>query len=119
MVNFDAHTKPILSIQVTELQDWFFIGFTMNHSVVDGTSFIHFITTLSEIFNLGNNIINNTIIPAISRVPIFGCKPWVDDKNNSDNEAILKLPHLEPEEFIDHGFEPGPLRERIFHFSRR
>lgn len=86
MVNFDSHTKPILSIQVTELQDGFFIGFTMNHSVVDGTSFIHFITTLSEIFNLRDNI------PKISKLPIFGCKPWIDDKNNSDNEAILKLP---------------------------
>ncbi|KNA06369.1 hypothetical protein SOVF_181650, partial [Spinacia oleracea] len=57
-VNYDGHTRPLLSIQVTELLDGVFIGFTMNHSIADGISLWHFISTLSEIFlHLdGNNI---------------------------------------------------------------
>ncbi|KAL2928376.1 hypothetical protein RDABS01_034015 [Bienertia sinuspersici] len=62
-VNYDGHTRALVSIQVTELTGGVSIGFTMNHSVVDGTSFIHFVTTLSEIFNSEEN--NNT---KISRV---------------------------------------------------
>ncbi|XP_056697144.1 uncharacterized acetyltransferase At3g50280-like [Spinacia oleracea] len=49
-VNYDGHTKSLLSIQVTELIDGVFIGFSINHGVVDGTSFIHFVNVLSEIF---------------------------------------------------------------------
>ena len=50
IINYDGHTKALLSIQVTELLDGVFIGFSMNHSVVDGTSFVHFVNSLSEIF---------------------------------------------------------------------
>ncbi|XP_021753453.1 uncharacterized acetyltransferase At3g50280-like [Chenopodium quinoa] len=56
MVNHDGHTRALLSIQVTELLDGVFIGFTMNHSVGDGTSFLHFISVLSEIFWSEENI---------------------------------------------------------------
>ncbi|KAG4193873.1 hypothetical protein ERO13_A06G019650v2 [Gossypium hirsutum] len=36
-INYDGHTKPLLSIQVTELVDGVFIGCSMNHAVADGT----------------------------------------------------------------------------------
>ncbi|CAO2814920.1 unnamed protein product [Amaranthus hypochondriacus] len=107
-VNYDGHTKALLSIQVTELQDGLFIGFSMNHGVVDGTSFTHFISMLSEIFNRTEN---NT---SISRGPIFNYNPF----KKFDLGTIIKVPCLEPEKLIEYGFEPGPLRERIFHFSR-
>lgn len=108
MVNYDGHTKPLLSIQVTELLDGVFIGFTMNHSVVDGTSFIHFVSTLSEIFRSeGEGGENPT---QISRVPLY--KMYAPEGYG----PIFKLPYLEPEEFIIR-YDPGPLRERIFHFS--
>ena len=50
MVNYDGHTKPLLSVQVAELLEGVFIGFTMNHIVADVTSFIHFVSSLSEIY---------------------------------------------------------------------
>ncbi|XP_021753447.1 protein ENHANCED PSEUDOMONAS SUSCEPTIBILTY 1-like [Chenopodium quinoa] len=109
IVNHDGHTRALLSIQVTELLDGVFIGFTMNHSVVDGTSFTHFVSMLAEIFRSDGHATK------ISRVPIFNNKPWINNYVNP-NDA-LKLPYLEPEEFMEHGYEPGPLRERIFHFS--
>ncbi|KMS94817.1 hypothetical protein BVRB_015060 [Beta vulgaris subsp. vulgaris] len=120
MVNHDGHTRALLSIQVTELLDGVFIGFTMNHSVVDGTSFIHFLNMLSELFRLEDQFCDDTTTLKISRVPIFNYKPWIDSTICGDNEdvvPVLKLPYLEPEEFISHGYEPGPLREQIFHFS--
>ncbi|KAI3893876.1 hypothetical protein MKX03_025208 [Papaver bracteatum] len=36
-VNYEGLSKPLLSIQVTELIDGIFIGFSMNHSVCDGS----------------------------------------------------------------------------------
>ncbi|XP_021738762.1 protein ENHANCED PSEUDOMONAS SUSCEPTIBILTY 1-like [Chenopodium quinoa] len=109
IVNHDGHTRALLSIQVTELLDGVFIGFTMNHSVVDGTSFTHFVSMLSEIFRSDDHTTK------ISHVPIFNVKPWINNYVSPNN--TLKLPYLEPEEFIEHGYETGPLRERIFHFS--
>lgn len=38
-VNHDGHERPLLSIQVTELVDGVFIGCSMNHAIVDGTSY--------------------------------------------------------------------------------
>ncbi|RZC52803.1 hypothetical protein C5167_021233 [Papaver somniferum] len=42
MVNHDGHRIPLLSVQVTELVDGYFIGCSINHAVVDGMSFWHF-----------------------------------------------------------------------------
>ncbi|KAJ8450958.1 hypothetical protein Cgig2_032583 [Carnegiea gigantea] len=108
IVNYDGHTKALLSIQVTELLDGVFMGFSMNHSVVDGTSFIHFVSSLSEIFRSGPQ--GNEGPVKISRVPLY--KMHAPEGYG----PIFKLPHLEPEEFIIR-YDPGPLRERIFHFS--
>ncbi|PPD85854.1 hypothetical protein GOBAR_DD17233 [Gossypium barbadense] len=49
-INYDGHTRPLLSIQVTELVDGVFIGCSMNHVLGDGATFWHFFNTLSEIF---------------------------------------------------------------------
>ncbi|CAJ1973406.1 unnamed protein product [Sphenostylis stenocarpa] len=49
-VNYDGHTMPLLSIQVTELVDGVFIGCSMNHAVGDGTSYWNFFNTWSQIF---------------------------------------------------------------------
>ncbi|XP_074314718.1 putative acetyltransferase At3g50280 [Silene latifolia] len=115
-VNYDGHTGPLLSVQVTELIDGIFIGFTMNHTIADGTSFWHYITSLSEIFRQlkddGENEDECDVIP-ISRKPIL--KTLFPDY---DYDKILKLPYLEPEEFIFR-YDPGPLRQRIFRFSSK
>lgn len=112
--NIDGYTKALLSIQVTELIDGVFIGFTMNHGVVDGTSFIHFVSMLSEIFR--SELTSDSTTIEISRVPVFNCKPWIKNISENKDAAVLKLPYL-PEEFKVQEPEPELLRERIFHFS--
>ncbi|KAE8676406.1 hypothetical protein F3Y22_tig00111614pilonHSYRG00083 [Hibiscus syriacus] len=49
MTNYDGIFEPLLGVQVTELADGIFIGVTINHAVVDVTSFWHFIHSWSEI----------------------------------------------------------------------
>ncbi|XP_021752970.1 uncharacterized acetyltransferase At3g50280-like [Chenopodium quinoa] len=113
-VNHDGHTRPLLSIQVTELLDGVFIGFTMNHSIADGTSLWHFISTLSQIFlQLDDNYDGpkENAIMSISHRPIF--EPFFPVGFG----PILKLPFLEPNEFITPNIDIGPLREKIFDFS--
>ncbi|KAJ8428334.1 hypothetical protein Cgig2_006520 [Carnegiea gigantea] len=96
------------SVDMT-LQDGMFIGFTMNHSTGDGTSLWHFISSLSEIFlQLHNGKYEDSL--SVSKKRIYG--PILPE----GYDRSLKLPYLEPEEFVFQ-FEPGPLRERIFHFS--
>ncbi|KAK9678108.1 hypothetical protein RND81_11G188400 [Saponaria officinalis] len=111
VVDYDGHTRALVSIQVTELDDGIFIGFTMNHSVADGTSLWHFINSLSEIFNsLDDNMVSAT--PKISHVPIF------DPVLPEGYSRIQKLPYLElPKELISCADVDPQLRERIFHFS--
>ncbi|KAM1027836.1 hypothetical protein EV1_040156 [Malus domestica] len=38
-LSYSGHFRPLAAVQVTELADAVFIGCTVNHSVVDGTSF--------------------------------------------------------------------------------
>ncbi|KAB1220192.1 hypothetical protein CJ030_MR3G017016 [Morella rubra] len=103
-VNYDGHTMALLSIQVTELEDGIFVGCSINHSIVDGTSFWHFLNSWSEIFRAdGNNI-------SITRPPIL--KRWFPEGYG----PIINLPFTHQDEFISR-FEASKLRERMFHFS--
>ncbi|MED6173278.1 hypothetical protein PIB30_057845 [Stylosanthes scabra] len=47
--DYEGTTMPLLAVQVTELNDGYFLGCTMNHAVVDGTSFWHFMNSWAEI----------------------------------------------------------------------
>ncbi|KAF3438982.1 hypothetical protein FNV43_RR17257 [Rhamnella rubrinervis] len=49
LLNYECISKPVIAVQVTELLDGIFIGCTMNHTVVDGSSFWHFFNTWSDI----------------------------------------------------------------------
>lgn len=104
-INHDGHTRPLLSIQVTELIDGVFIGCSMNHAVGDGTTFWHFFNTLSEIFqaNGEKNI-------KISRPPVL--VRWFAEGHG----PILNLPFSHQDEFISR-FEAPQLLERMFHIS--
>ncbi|XP_074277070.1 putative acetyltransferase At3g50280 [Silene latifolia] len=110
-VNYDGHRRPLLSIQVTELLDGVFVGFTMNHCIGDGTSLWHFISSLSEIYvQLMENQENYDI--AISRKPMF--KPYFPEGYG----PFLKLPGLEVDKSLTQPHNDlVMLRERIFHFS--
>ncbi|XP_074310445.1 putative acetyltransferase At3g50280 [Silene latifolia] len=112
-VNYDGHTKPLLSVQVTELVDGVFIGFTMNHCIADGTSLWHFISSLAEIFGQLNDDNQDNDKISVSKKPIFTRlfpEPGYD--------KICKLPPFEPEKDLFR-YDPGPLRVRLFHFSSR
>ncbi|XP_057522298.1 uncharacterized acetyltransferase At3g50280-like [Amaranthus tricolor] len=108
IVNYDGHYRALLSVQVTQLVDGVFVGFTMNHSVADATTLWHFIETLSEIYDLDAT---NSCPAMISRVPMY---------RTSFPEGIspnIKLPYVHPDEFISR-FDLGvQLRKRIFQFS--
>lgn len=104
-INHDAHTLSLLTIQVTELIDGIFIGCSLNHMAVDGTSFWHFFNSWCEIFNAKEE---KTI--TISKPPIH--KHWFPDGHG----PILSLPFTHHDQFIQR-HEVPKLRERIFHFS--
>ncbi|XP_074314724.1 uncharacterized protein LOC141649959 [Silene latifolia] len=95
--NYDFHTRPILSIQVTELVDGVFIGFTISHSAMDDTSFMHFVSVLSDIF-CSINTSGKSL--EISRVPIY--EDW----------PPIKLPYLGLEEVMTTK-RAGPLTDRV------
>ncbi|KMS99649.1 hypothetical protein BVRB_1g022170 [Beta vulgaris subsp. vulgaris] len=102
-VNYDGHTRPLLSIQVTELIDGIFIGCSMNHAIVDGTSFWHFWNVWSDIHRANNAV--------ITRLPIH--KRWFPDGYSSKD---MYLPFIDHKEFI-YRYDPPQLVGRFFHFS--
>ncbi|OMP01954.1 Transferase [Corchorus olitorius] len=61
--NIEGISKPLLAVQVTELEEAIFIACSINHSVVDGASFWHFFDSWSEI-SRGNSV-------HLSKIPIF------------------------------------------------
>ncbi|KAH7845549.1 hypothetical protein Vadar_003445 [Vaccinium darrowii] len=104
-INHDGHSMSLLSIQVTELTDGIFIGFSINHAVVDGTSYWHFWESLSNTFRAQEkNNLANFRLPILNR--------WFPDGYG----PVLNLPFSHHDQFISR-FEAPPLRERIFHFS--
>lgn len=101
--NFDGTSKPLLAVQVTELLDGLFLGLTVNHVVVDGTSFWHFLESWSEI---------SRGFDTISKTPVF--TRWVP--HNVDDLALIRLPTLDKNPWND--FVSPPLLERVFFFSK-
>ncbi|TYI75676.1 hypothetical protein E1A91_D06G022800v1 [Gossypium mustelinum] len=106
-INYDGHTRPLLSIQVTELVDGVFIGCSMNHVLGDGATFWHFFNTLSEIFQAQGDTKMK-----ISRPPVL--EKWFPEGHS----PLLNLPFTNQDEFITR-FEAPELLERMFHFSAK
>ncbi|KAI8548667.1 hypothetical protein RHMOL_Rhmol07G0292200 [Rhododendron molle] len=103
-VNHDGHSMSLLSIQVTELTDGIFIGCSINHMVVDGTSYWHFFEMLSHAFRAREEN------PEIPRPPVL--TRWFPEGYG----PVLNLPFTHHDQFISR-FKPPQLRERIFHLS--
>ncbi|KAK4268646.1 hypothetical protein QN277_025266 [Acacia crassicarpa] len=98
-ISYSGHSLPLVAVQVTELADAVFIGCTVNHAVVDGTSLWHFFNTFAEI-SRGAKISKS---PDLTRDTVF------------NSSAVLKVPAGGPKVTFD---DEQPLRERVFHFSR-
>ncbi|GMP69223.1 hypothetical protein CsSME_00028562 [Camellia sinensis var. sinensis] len=94
-VSYEGHFNPILAVQVTELADGAFIGFSVNHAVTDGTSFWNFFNSFAGVCRGGAR--------RISRPPNF-CR-----------DSVLGFPDGAPK--VTFSFD-APLPERIFSFSR-
>lgn len=99
-LSYAGHDKPLAAVQVTELNDAVFVGCTVNHAVVDGTSFWNFFNTFAEMARGAKKI---------SKSPDF-CRETV-----FNSSAVLALPAGGPSVTFS-GDEP--VREKIFHFSR-
>lgn len=99
-LSYAGHDKPLVAVQVTELNDGVFVGCSVNHAVVDGTSFWNFFNTFAEMAKG---------VKRISRSPVF-CRDTV-----FDSPAVLGFPEGGPSVTFS-GDEQ--LREKIFHFSR-
>ncbi|KAM3738985.1 hypothetical protein ACB098_09G171600 [Castanea mollissima] len=107
ILNHQGTSKPLLAVQVTELVDGIFIGCTLNHCVVDGSSFWHFFNTWSEI-SRGNNTNPTSISPPIFQRCYF--------------DGIIDFPLHIPfhhNEISDERSIPRPLKQKVFHFSKR
>ncbi|KAL7612660.1 uncharacterized acetyltransferase At3g50280-like [Lactuca sativa] len=100
MVSHDGHFNPLLAVQVTELQDGVFIGFSVNHAVVDGTSLWNFINTFAEVCR-GVKLITKQ--PCFTRESVL------------ISPAVLKVPADGLKVTFD---EFAPLCERVFSFTR-
>lgn len=99
-VSYDGHFKPIMVVRVTELADGVFIGCTVNHAVVDGTSFWNFFNTFAEVCRGATKI---STPPTFTRDSVL------------ISPAVLRFPKGGPAVTFS-GDEP--LSERIFSFSR-
>ncbi|KAI4389532.1 hypothetical protein MLD38_001748 [Melastoma candidum] len=107
-VGHDGHSQSLLTVQVTELEDGVFVGCSMNHCVVDGTSFWHFFNSFSEIFRAFTG--GKTDFEVISRPPVL--ERWFA----GNRKGPMNLSFRDAGEFLDR-FEAPVLQERIFHFS--
>ncbi|KAI4299444.1 hypothetical protein L6164_032905 [Bauhinia variegata] len=99
-VSYTGHFSPILAVQVTELSDGVFIGCSVNHAVIDGTSFWNFFNTFAEVCGEAKKISN---APDFHRDCVLV------------SEAVLRLPEGGPQVTFN---ADKPYRERIFTFSR-
>lgn len=97
----DETWRPLLAVQITELEDGYFIGCTLNHGVADGTSFWHFFNSWSEI---SRGFQFPSKLPSLER--------WFPE----DVDFPIQIPcsvEKSSDEFI-----PPPLEERFFRFSK-
>ncbi|GMY19045.1 uncharacterized acetyltransferase At3g50280-like [Fagus crenata] len=112
VMNYQGISKPLLAVQVTELVDGIFIGCTLNHCVMDGTSFWHFFNTWSE-FSKGNPDPTSQTPPIFQRCFFDGI---VDFPVHIPFHETL-IPDESDER--DERFIPPPMKQRIFHFSKK
>ncbi|KZV39744.1 hypothetical protein F511_08206 [Dorcoceras hygrometricum] len=98
--NIEGISKPLLAIQVTELEDGYFVGCTLNHSVGDGTSFWNFLNSWSEI---SRGFQFPSKLPSLNR--------WFPEYVDSQ----IRIPVLD-EKLLIRFISLPILEERVFHF---
>ncbi|KAK2657511.1 hypothetical protein Ddye_010563 [Dipteronia dyeriana] len=99
--NYEGTSKPLLAVQVTELVDGIFIGCTINHTALDGTSFWHFFNSWSEI---------SRGLDSLSKPPVL--ERWF----LHDTDCPFRIPVFKKEQ-LHKKFVSPPLQQRVFHFT--
>lgn len=103
--NYQGTSQPLLAVQVTELVDGIFIGFDINHLVVDAKSFWFFVNSWAEISNgfnkpteissfhrwFPNNIHPPIWFPFTKQVQIQQCEDSPHQIFHFTKEQILQL----------------------------
>ncbi|KAF0895843.1 hypothetical protein E2562_016573 [Oryza meyeriana var. granulata] len=97
-----TESRPLLSVQVTELADGIFVAMSLNHAVADGTTFWHFFNTWSEMSRGGGDI--SVPSPALERWFLDSCL------------VPIPLPFGKPEDMTRRRVEYPPVRECFLHF---
>ncbi|KAI9074033.1 hypothetical protein K1719_043997 [Acacia pycnantha] len=97
--SYQGTHKPLLAVQVTELVDGIFIGSSVNHTVADGRSMLHFLTSWSEI---------SRGVGMLSKPPTL--ERWFLD--GTDRPIRIRF----PKEKVSNS--QLLLQERVFHFSK-
>ncbi|KAI9114604.1 hypothetical protein K1719_014302 [Acacia pycnantha] len=101
--NYQGTHKPLFTVQVTELVDGFFMGFTVNHALADGKSLFHFLTCWSEIARGGG---------LLSKPPTL--ERWF--LNGIERPLRIRFPKEGDHE--KEKLNSPLLPERVFHFSK-
>ncbi|XVE82822.1 hypothetical protein DITRI_Ditri16bG0036300 [Diplodiscus trichospermus] len=101
--NYEGTSKPLLAVQVTELVDGIFIGCTINHLVVDGTSFWHFFNSWAEI---SRGLVHLSKPPVLQRWFLGG------------TDHPIRIPQSHFKRSHEDQFVSPPLQERVFHFTK-
>ncbi|KAI3836752.1 hypothetical protein MKW92_046149 [Papaver armeniacum] len=99
IVNYDGRTQPLLSVQVTELIDGFFLSCSMNHTVCDGRS-------------LGSSPTDNHI----SRLHVFDRSCLM---NKIEKDLPIRFPLSNVESWAGYKYTPPQLDERVFIFTHK
>ncbi|KAM0970745.1 hypothetical protein ACFX15_018179 [Malus domestica] len=112
--NYEGITKPLVAVQVTELVDGIFIGCSINHVVVDGTSFWHFFNTWSEISHVGPSGKISQPRPVFAREFYDGVIDLPIQLSFSNIQEIMTKKPL-----IRHGLSsPNSSQRVVFHFRK-
>ncbi|CAN6680096.1 unnamed protein product [Malus baccata var. baccata] len=104
--DYEGITNPLVAVQVTELVDGIFIGCSINHAVVDGTSFWHFFNTWSEISRVGPsgkilNLVLFSLLPFSNIQEIMTKKPLFGHGLSSPNSSQRVVFHFRKEKVVE------------------
>ncbi|CAL1391223.1 unnamed protein product [Linum trigynum] len=105
--NHHGFDHPLAAVQVTELSDGIFVGWTISHAVADGATIWNFVKLWSALCRQGDD-------DSSSMAAAFSRDWFIDEKHHPIKILITKIKQLEQEDE-----DKIVLKERILHFSRR
>ncbi|KAK7389111.1 hypothetical protein VNO78_23943 [Psophocarpus tetragonolobus] len=99
---YQGTSQPLLAVQVTDLLDGIFIGFSINHMVVDGKSFWHFVNSFAQLSRASPHI---SKLPSLQRCFLDAIQPPIRFPFTRDQDQ--PLPNT-----------TTSMHVRLFHFTK-